>query len=142
VGGLRGAERLGFEETYYWDTLGGEFLAWVRRQSLERPLELGFPMGLLNIMILRDWGLFPAGVKVAQLDATQHFDYVLQRNRGIYAPWDWWLERYGHPIFVVRRQGVDLLRVYPAAEYERALKETREQPGVLRSSERPGWGLR
>jgi hypothetical protein len=141
VGGLRGAERLGFEETYYCDTLGPEFLAWVREQSGRRPMELSFPLGLLNIMILRDWGRFPAVVKVAQLGPTSHPDYVLQRNRGVYAPYDWWLERNGHPIFIIRRQGVDLLRVYPAAELARAVEETRDQPGVLRSSERPSWGL-
>jgi hypothetical protein len=140
VGGLPGAERLGFEETYYWDTLGPEFLAWVRRRSEQGPLELEFPIGLLNILILRDWGLFPADVKVTQLDTATHPDYVLQRNRGIYTPADWWLERRGNPIFTIARQGVDLLRVYPADEIARARAETRDQPGVLRSSQRPGWG--
>ncbi len=136
VGGLPGAERLGFDETYYWDTLGPEFLAWVRLRSHAGPLELTFPLGLLNIMILRDWGDFPKAVKVAELDPTVHPDYVLQRNRGVYAPRDWWLERHGHPIFALRRQGVDLLRVYPAAEFERAMEATRDQPGVLSSSQR------
>ncbi len=142
VGGLPGAERLGFEETYYCDTQGPEFLDWVRRQSRERPLELSFPLGLVNIMILRDWGVFPAGVKVAKLDPIAHPDYVLQRNRGIDAPHDWWLERHGHPIFVIRRQGVDILRVFPAADVVEAERATRGQPGVLESSERPTWGLR
>jgi hypothetical protein len=96
----------------------------------------------LNIMILRDWGAFPEGVRVAKLDATTHADYVLQRNRGIYTPLDWWLERNGHPIFAIRRQGVDLLRVYPFAEVVRAEEATRGQPGVLESSERPTWGFR
>jgi 4-amino-4-deoxy-L-arabinose transferase-like glycosyltransferase len=138
VGGLPGAERLGLEATYYWDTLGPEFLAWVRRETRRRSVELCFPLGLLNIMILRDWGLFPPEARVAQLDATTQFDYVLQRNPGIYAPWDWWLERHGHPIFTIRRQEVELLRVYPAAEYAKARDATSGQPGVLRSSQRPG----
>jgi hypothetical protein len=142
VGGLPGAERLGFEETYYCDTLGPEYLDWVRRQSRERPLELSFPLGQVNIMILRDWGVFPAGVKVAKLDPIAHPDYALQRNRGIYGPHDWWLERNGHPIFVIRRQGVDILRVYPNDEVVQAEEATRGQPGVLESSERPSWGLR
>ncbi len=142
VGGLPGAERMGFEETYYWDTLGPEFLGWVEAESHRRPTALAFPIGLVNIMILRDWGVFPRKVKVAGLDrGVASPDYVLQRNRGIYAPCDWWLERHGHPRFVIRRQGVDLLRVYPAAEFEQAVESTRGQPGVLRSSERPTWGL-
>ena len=141
IGGLPGAERLGFEETYYWDTLGPEFLSWVRQQSQRGPVELSFPLGLVNIMILRDWGVFPESAKVTGLDPTAHADYVLQRNRGIYGPHDWWLEWNGHPIFTIRRQGVDLLRVFPAAEFERAVEVTRDQPGVLESSRRPTWGL-
>ncbi len=142
IGGLPGAERLGLEETYYWDTMGPEFFDWVRGQERRRPVALSFPLGLVNVMILRDWGEFPSGVKVAGLDpGVEYPDYVLQRNRGIYTPYDWWLERRGHPIFVIRRQGVDLLRVYAGEEVERAQQETRGQPGVLRSSERPTWGL-
>jgi Dolichyl-phosphate-mannose-protein mannosyltransferase len=142
VGGLPGAERLGFEETYYWDSLGPEFYAWVRERSRGGAVELSFPMGLLNIMILRSWGAFPEGVRVALLDPTTHADYVLQRNRGIYTPLDWWLEHNGRPIFAIHRQGVDLLRVYPFAEVQRAEEATRGQPGVLESSQRPAWGFR
>ncbi len=142
VGGLPGAERLGFEETYYLDTLGPEFLDWARQRSSREPVELDFPLGLLNIMILRKWDAFPRDVRVAKLDPTTHADYVLQRNRGIYAPWDWWLERNGHPIFTIRRQGVDLLRVYTSEEAGRATEATRGQPGVLESSQRPAWGIR
>lgn len=139
IGGLPGAERLGFEETYYWDTLGPEFLGWVEVEARKRPVELSFPLGLVNIMILRDWGVFPRDVKVATLDTTSHPDYVLQRNRGIYSPLDWWLERNGHPLFAIRRRGVDLLRVFPFAELEQAREATRGQPGVLKSSRRPGF---
>jgi hypothetical protein len=140
VGGLPGAERLGFEETYYWDTLGPEFLDWVRRRALEQPIELDFPIGLLNVVILRHWGLLPEGVKVARLDSsTSHPFYVLQRNRGIYAPPDWWLERNGHPVFSIRRQGVDLLRVYSPEEFAQASLATRNQPAALDSARRPTW---
>jgi hypothetical protein len=131
VGGLPGAERLGFEETYYWDTLGPEFLDWVRRRSLREPLELNFPLGLLNIIILRDWGLFPPDVKVLNLEPTTHADYVVQRNRGIFCPADWWLERNGHPVFTISREGVDLLRVFPFDEWAQAVEATRNEPGVL-----------
>lgn len=141
VGGLPGAERLGFEETYYWDTLGPEFFDWMRRESSRKPMEIEFPLGLLNIIIYRHWGIFPEGVKVTKLEPTTHPYYVLQRNRGIYAPVNWWLDRNGHPVFAIRRQGIDLLRVYTAADFVRASEATRNQPGVLESSERPTWGL-
>ncbi len=139
VGGPPGAERLGFDQTYYWETLGPEFLDWARQRSLREPVELYFPLGLLNIIILRHWGIFPQGVKVMKLDPATHPYHVLQRNRGIYDPKDWWLERNGHPVFVIRRQGVDLLRVYSYDELEQAMAATRNEPGVLKSSVRPSW---
>jgi 4-amino-4-deoxy-L-arabinose transferase-like glycosyltransferase len=141
VGGLPGAERLGFEETYYWDTLGPEFLDWVRQRSKRETVELRFPLGLLNIIVLRHWGLFPEGAKVVDLDPTTHPYYVLQRNRGIYTPTDWWIERNGHAVFAIRRQGVDLLRIYPFDDWVKAADATRDEPGVLKSSERPSWGF-
>ena len=141
VGGQSGAERLGFDQTYYWETLGPEFLDWTRQRSLREPVELYFPLGLLNIIVLRHWGDFPPGVKVMNLDPATHPLHVLQRNRGIYDPKDWWLERHGHPIFTISRQGVDLLRVYSSEELEQAMAATRDEPGVLKSSVRPSWGF-
>ena len=105
VGGPPGAERLGFDQTYYWETLGREFFDWTRQRSLREPVELYFPLGLLNIIILRHWGVFPAGVKVMNLDPATHPFHVLQRNRGIYDPKDWWLERNGHPVFAIKAPG-------------------------------------
>jgi hypothetical protein len=139
VGCLPGAERLGFEETYYWETLGPEFLDWVEEHSQQGPLELRFPLGLLNIMILRHWGVFPEGVKVAELDPTTHPFYVLQRNRGIYGPADWWMERNCRPVYAIRRQGVDLLRIYSFDDWTKAALATRGEPGVLNSSQKPTW---
>ena len=142
VGGPAGAERLGFDQTYYWETLGPEFLDWARRRSLREPVELYFPLGLLNIIILRTGASFPEGVKVMKLDPATHPDSCSSAQPGHLSPQDWWLERNGHPVFAIRRQGVDLLRVYPFAELEQAMAATRGEPGVLKSSERPTWGLR
>jgi Dolichyl-phosphate-mannose-protein mannosyltransferase len=139
VGGPLGAERLGLDQTYYCETLGPEFLDWAHQRSLREPVELFFPLGLLNVIILRHWGIFPAGVEVMRLDPATHPYHVLQRNRGIYDPKDWWLERNGHAVFTIRRQGVDLLRIYSYEELEKAMAATRNEPGVLKSSVRPSW---
>jgi hypothetical protein len=73
------------------------------------------------------------------LDPTTHPYHILQRNRGIYEPRDWWIERNAHPVFVIRRQGVDLLRVYSFEELEHAAAATLNEPDVLKSSVRPSW---
>jgi hypothetical protein len=128
LGGLRGAERSGFELTYYWDTLGPEFLAWVRDRDGPGRLELRFPTELVNIRYLREWGVLPRSVWVVFYEPATRPDYVLQRRRGLYHPSDWWLERHGTPTFVLRRQGVDLLRVYPVEETLRGYYATRNVP--------------
>ncbi len=142
IGGPAGAERLGFEPTYYWETLGPEFYSWLRQLAAREPVELHFPSGLLNIILLRKWGIFPANVKVVLLDPSSHPYYVLQRNLGIFSPYDWWLERHGHPVFAINRQGVDLLHVYRFEELAQACAITEGQPGVLQTAPRPGLGFR
>jgi hypothetical protein len=124
VGGLPGAERLGFEPTYYWDALGPEFAQWARAQSRRGsgPLELRFPFNQLGVVYLRAWGELPADLRIEGLDPTVRPYYVVQRSPGAYAPWDRVLEREGRPVFAVRRQGVDLLRVYTPEDAEHAFE--------------------
>ncbi len=130
IGGLPGAERLGLELTSYWDTMGPEFLAWARAETARRPLALRFPSPLVNVPFLREWGALPPASTVPILDfePVERPDYVVQRRQGVYYPYDWWLERRGRPHFVVRRQGVDLLRVYPYDESRRAYEATKDLP--------------
>jgi hypothetical protein len=133
IGGLPGAERHGFEPTYYWDTLGPEFLGWVRREARRAgKVELRFPNNLLNVMFLRSWGDLPPDIRVEEIEPTEFAYYVQQRSPGIYMPADWLLDREGHPCFTVARQGVDLLRVYPYSESLSAYERTRGMPLLTR----------
>lgn len=134
IGGLPGAERLGFELTYYWETIGPEFLRWAGDEAARRPAAFAFPIDSVNHDLLRDWGVLPPGVVVVDLNSpppgppVEPDYYVLQRRRGLYYPADRWLDRNGHPVFAIRRQGVDLLRVYRSAEEHEAFVRTRNQP--------------
>ncbi|MDR3632200.1 MAG: glycosyltransferase family 39 protein [Isosphaeraceae bacterium] len=129
VGGLRGAERAGFELTYYWETIGPEFLQWVRAEARKGPLELRFPSDLIVTRYLQAWGVLPANVKVmSPRQMVVRPCYVLQRRRGVYYPLDWWLEAHGQPIFRIRRQGVDLMRVYSFEDAYRAHEATKLVP--------------
>ncbi len=130
IGRLPGAERAGFEITYYWETLGREFEDWVLRESLHDKLGLRLPIGLVNIRYLREWGDLPSSrrVPIVPFEVSDRPSYVLQRRRGVYYPYDWWLERHGRPQFVIRREGVDLLRIYPFDESFRAYQGTRSIP--------------
>jgi hypothetical protein len=127
LGGLPGAQRRGFELTYYWDTMGPELLRWVREQSRLGPIELGFPTPLYNIRYLRERGEVPRNVRTSDEGTIlRHPNYVLQRREGVFFPYDRWIDREGRPIFAISRQGVDLIRVFPYSEVLRAFKATRD----------------
>jgi hypothetical protein len=131
IGGLPGAERRGFELTYYFETIGGpEFLGWVRVENARRPLELLFGAPLATLPLLREWGELPDSVTIVTptnaSQPTRSPYYVMQRRRGVYLPHDWWLEQYGRPCFSVNRQGVDLLRVYDSADLNDAVRATKD----------------
>lgn len=128
VGGLPGAEKLGLELTYYWDAMGPEFLRWLRIEAARRPVSLRFPGPLINVRFLREWGWIPPGVRVLDIEPAPDPDYVLQRRRGVYYPYDEWLDARGQPRFTIAREGVDLLRVYPFSESFRAYEATRGVP--------------
>jgi hypothetical protein len=120
VGGLPGAERLGLELTYYWETMGPEFFHWVGEEARRGPVELRYSSPVITTKFLREWGMIPRNSRIHRLEPVEHPFYLLQRRRGVYQPVDWWLERHGKPLLVVRRQGVDLMRIYPYEEYQRA----------------------
>jgi Dolichyl-phosphate-mannose-protein mannosyltransferase len=142
IGGLQGVERSGFELTYYWETAGPEFLNWARAEARRKPITLAFPMDATNHKLLREWGEIPPEVRIVDLNEPPpgkpiRSDYfVLQRRRGLYYPSDRWLDQYGHPVFAIRREGVDLLRVFTVEEDQEAADRTKNQriPRYLRRS--------
>jgi len=142
IGGLKGAQRAGFELTYYWETAGPEFLDWAGTEASKKPVTLSFPMDATNHALIREWGGIPPGVRIIDLNAhptgkpVEPDYYVQQRRRGLWYPDDRWLDRFGHPVFVIRRQGVDLLRVYTHQESLEAARRTQDEP-VPRSLHRP-----
>jgi hypothetical protein len=120
--------------TYYWETSGSEFLAWAGAAARGKTITLSFPMDATNHQLLREWGEIPPGVQIVDLNSPPEGQpkrpdyYVQQRRRGLYYPSDWWLEQHGHPVFAIRREGVDLLRVYTADEEQEAFRHTRHEP--------------
>jgi hypothetical protein len=134
VGGLKGAERAGFEVTYYWETAGPEFLEWARAKAREKPISISFPIDAPYHDLLREWGEIPIRMQTVALneptsDKSIRSDYfVLQSRRGFYYPAEHWLDRHGHPVFAIRRDGVDLLRVFTGEEHEEAARQTRNEP--------------
>ncbi len=133
-GGLPGAERSGLELTYYWETAGSELFQWAAGEARGGQVTLAFAMDDTVHNLLREWGKIPHNVRIVDLNSPavgkplRPDFFVLQRRRGLYYPSDAWLDRQGHPVFTIRREGVDLLRVYTAAEDREAFERTRRIP--------------
>ncbi len=131
IGGVRGAERLGLEVTYYWDTLAAELqagLTELRDRTPDRRLEVMLPYRQVFLPYLLEFGYFPPGVAVQDFAPVTRPDYILQRRRGAYGPADWWLERHATPRLAIARGGVELLRVYSFEDTRRAFRETNTEP--------------
>jgi hypothetical protein len=134
IGGLKGAKRAGFEVTYYWETAGPEFLEWARSKAREKPISIAFSIDAPYLDLLHEWGEIPTSIETIALNGPTPLEpircdyFVLQSRRGFYFPADDWLDRNGHPVFAIRRDQVDLLRVFTGEERLNALRESRNEP--------------
>ena len=91
-------------------------------------------MDPVNHDLLREWGEIPPNVKILHMNvARPQFAgrpdyYVQQRRWGLYYPADLSLDRRGHPVFAIRREGVHLLRVFRFEEFVEAFRVTKDVP--------------
>ena len=89
IGGLKGAERAGFEVTYYWESAGPEFLQWWRAKALEQPISIAFSIDAPYLDLLREWGEIPAGVQSIALNGPRFIepvrcDYFVLQSRAVF----------------------------------------------------------
>ena len=125
VGGLPGAERLGFELTYFWEVLGPEFRKWLAERARRGPVEVRFQGRPVVVDYARKWNEWPPDVKIAGDDPTEKPLYVLMRRLSIYSPADRALDGAEPSEFAISRRGVDLLRVYSYDASYRAFMKAR-----------------
>jgi len=129
VGGLRGADALGMEATYYWDGLDAEVLAWLHEHT-EQDEKIAFaPLSWANLELMRRWGTlrrncFPH-------EPGRYRWYVVQRRPGFWSEADRRLVEHGRPVFrkTIRPAGagwgpwrldVPIVEVFDYVDYKRA----------------------
>jgi hypothetical protein len=113
VRGLPGAARLGMEPTYYWDALGDDALDWL---NAHRNGKVRFATYPTSWLYLRQTGRLRVGVLPS--DPGPWAWFVLQNRPGEFGPAERLLAAHGHPAYVVRKLGVDLLWIFPYSELE------------------------
>jgi hypothetical protein len=114
VGGLPGAARLGMEPTYYWDALTDDALDWLNVRAYGKVRFATYPTSWLY---LRQTGRLRSDI--LPTDPGRWVWYVLQNRPGAFSPLDRALLERGRAIYVVQKQGVSLLWIFPYAEVER-----------------------
>jgi 4-amino-4-deoxy-L-arabinose transferase-like glycosyltransferase len=113
VGGLRGATALGMEPTYFWDGLSDEAIDWLNAQTPpDRSVRFAtFPTSWLY---LQQTGRLK--VKLTGYDPGKPKWIVLQNRPSAFGnpePELRELFQTGKPAFVVQKQGVPLVLIYP-----------------------------
>jgi hypothetical protein len=114
VGGLPGAARLGMEPTYYWDALTGDALDWLNTHDKGKVQFATFPT---SWFYLRQTGRLRA--HILPKDPEPWAWYVMQNRPGEFRPEQRRLVELGRPAYVVWKQGVPLLWIFPYSELER-----------------------
>ena len=105
-----------------------------RAKAKEQPISISFSIDAPYLDLLREWGEVPTSMQTIPLNGPTIIEpirsdyFVLQSRRGFYFPADHRLDRHGHPVFAIRREGVDLLRVFTGEERETAVRATRNEP--------------
>ncbi len=122
VGGLPGAALLGFEPTYYWDTLTPDVLAWVNEQTKPgRSIAfLGAPTSYY--FLKRSGQLRPVAVPFDERFPWQW--YLVQNRPGAMDAVDRVLiARYGHRRRLLVKLGVPLVWAFDRGEMEEIERE-------------------
>jgi hypothetical protein len=144
VGGVRGAAALGFEPTYWWDSLDRDVLDWLNEHT-GADERVAFS-SIANVSLIRSWGwLHPV-----QSDRSGRFRwYVFQNRTSFLADSDRYLIEHEAPAFLRYPGGgspgsvaadldVPLLFVYSYEQYQAARQAvTRADRGAAPASEDP-----
>ncbi|MBX9654805.1 phospholipid carrier-dependent glycosyltransferase [bacterium] len=118
VGGLPGAEKRGFEPTYFWDSLTPEVLDWLN-QHTSPGRSILFRNYTLSLRYLEEWGILRHPTD-PRLYPPQWF--VIQHRPGLYNESDRRLLAK-KPAFEKSLFGVPLLSIYPIEAWQESLKD-------------------
>jgi len=119
VGGLPGAEKRGFEPTYFWDSLTPDVVDWLNQHTTPGRSIL-FRNNTISLRYLEKWGILKHPTD------PRHFPpqwFVIQHRPGLYAESDRRLLSK-KPAFEKSLFGVPLLSIYPIEVWQESLKES------------------
>lgn len=122
INGLSGAEKLGFEPTYFWDSLTPEARAWLNTHT-EPDRSVLFRNNTPSFKYLRDWGQLTVPVALIDAHAGPPKWLVLQHRPGLFTQADRRLMAEEKPAYQYSLFDVPLLSIYPFEAWDRVQKE-------------------
>ena len=124
VGGLPGAAAIGFEPTYYWDTLTSDVLGWVNEHT-DPGRSIAFLGAPTSYYYLKQSGrLRPPAIPFDRSIPWQW--YLVQNRPGAMDAMDRALiDRYGHRRRLLSKLGVPLVWAFERSEMEAIALENR-----------------
>ncbi len=138
VGGLRGADALGMEATYYWDGLDANVLAWLHAHTAADE-KVAFSSGPWeSLELMRRWGTLRRGY--LPRDPGRYRWYVVQRRPSVWRAAERRLVEQGPPAFqkTIRerddgwgpwRLDVPIVEVFDYGLYKRATASQSDDSG-------------
>ncbi len=131
IGGLPGATRAGMEPTYYWDSLDGEALEWLAKNTAEGEKVFFGSGSVESLALMRSWGTLP--VEFRSGVPGRYRWYVIQRRPSACMPPDQWLLRNARAVYKKYipscgpgpwHMNVPLLEIYRYEDYAAAVEAT------------------
>jgi hypothetical protein len=118
VGGLAGAERCGFEPTYFWDAVSPDVLDWLNDHTGPGDWIL-FRNQTPSWKYLREFGMLNASTDVSRLHQSPPKWFVLQHRPGLYTEADRRILAECTPAYQKRLFGTPLLSVFSGDDWRR-----------------------
>ncbi len=114
VGGLKGAERRGFESTYWGDTATDELLSYLNANLPEDASISFFPAGCNVAGLYKFTGRLRADFRIVPCDEAQFL--ILNCRQGFFDEKLWEIYRNEIPLYATRHDGALLTAVYVMPE--------------------------
>lgn len=128
IGGLPGAERAGFEPTYFWDAVTPDVLDWLNDNTNANEWVL-FRHYTPSFEHLRATGRLRMTVDPRLVPFAAPRWFVLQHRPGLYTDADHKLLAEAKPAFQKRLFGVPLISVYSGEDWQRIYQGRQQLPG-------------
>ena len=123
VGGVRGAQAMGFETTYWGESLTPRLFEKAHEEIGIHRLAVA-PVGDNVRALSKNMGLLPKDMELVNPEGEPFDALALLCRQGMFSPEDWWLYRHARPLLKTEISGIPLVILVSEDEVRRAQAES------------------